>query len=136
MKSRHGLIRALLALTLLVAVASPTIAADRYGVVGITNETKITVNFEYKVGDGEWTAKSIAPGQKLWFSHRYDKINENKSPPFYVRFDSDLRGGKNFTTEYKLAREASPDQSYEQSKKHAFQYEPANNKFIDLKVLR
>jgi hypothetical protein len=125
----------LLALGFLAAMAAPAAAADRYGVIGMTNRTNITVNFQYKVGDGTWGSKKIAPGEKLWFAHEYKKINEDRSPPFYIRFDSDLRKGKNFTTEYKLERRAAVGQSYEHGKKYAFEYEKGDRNFIDLKSI-
>lgn len=46
-------------------VSTVALAADRYGVIGVTNNTEGTENFSVKVGsDGKWEAKTIAPGGK------------------------------------------------------------------------
>jgi len=135
MSTHRSTILGLLALGFLAARAAPAAAADRFGVIGLTNRTNITVNFRYKVGDGPWVNKRIAPGEKLWFSHRYTRINEDRSPTFYIRFDSDLRFGKDFRTEYKLQRRAAVGQSYEYGKKYAFEYERGDRNFIDLKSI-
>lgn len=89
---------------LLAALAA---ADDRYGVIGLTSSTKITVNCQYKVGNGQRINKKSAPSDKLWFSHDYERANERRSPTFYTRFDSDLRRNQNFRTEFRLEHRAA-----------------------------
>ena len=110
-------------------------AANRYGIACIYNRTATTINYAIQVGDGAWNAYSIAPGGNRRFSHTYDRQNENRSPDLRVRFDSDLRQGR-FNITYKLQRRATQGQSCAEGKAYAFQYEPNNRSFIDLKAVR
>jgi len=135
MSPQRSILLGLLALGFLAALAAPAAADDRYGVIGVTNRTNIAVNFRYKVGDGKWVNTRIAPGAKLWYSHEYTKINERRSPNFYVSFDSDLRRGKDFKTEFKLERRAARGQSYDYGKKYAFVYDGGDRNFITLTAI-
>lgn len=126
----------LIGFSLVLTLCPQALAADRYGVIGLTNHTQTTLNFTYREGgqSGTWTSMSIQPGEKRWFSHRYEHANEHRSPTFEIRFDSDLRGS-NFFIRYTLERRAAVGQSYEQGKKYAFEYEPQDRNFIDLKII-
>jgi hypothetical protein len=111
-------------------------AADRFGVVGLTNQTDFTIKFYTKTGSNDWIFGTIAPGARLWYSHTYDFANENRSPVYSVRFDSDLRrsGGvqKNFWIVRPLQHRAAVGQSYDEGKKYAFVYDDGNRQFIDI----
>ncbi|MDI4665785.1 hypothetical protein K9U40_15850 [Xanthobacter autotrophicus] len=120
--------------TLATFTTSEAQAATRYGVACIHNRTQHAINFDIKVGkDGSWTSYRLQPGWNRSFSHKYDKQNENQSPPIYIRFDSDLRG-KTFWTEYKLERRAASGETCEEGKPYNFRYERNNQDFIDLKA--
>jgi hypothetical protein len=110
-------------------------AANRYGVIGLSNETQVTINYQFQVGDGPWQSKSIAPGGKYWFSHEYERANENRSPAFRIRFDSDIRRGRDFTIKYKLERRAAIGQGYQYGKKYAFRYDGGDRRYVDLKSI-
>lgn len=109
-------------------------AANRYGIACVFNRTATTINYAVQVGSGQWTNYAIAPGANRWFSHAYDRQNENRSPDLRIRFDSDLRQGR-FNITYKLTRRAAQGQSCGEGKPYAFEYEPNNRNFIDLKSL-
>ena len=110
-------------------------AADRYGVVCIHNKTAVPINFQAKVGNGQWQHFTLAPGADHWFAHKYDVQNQDKSPPLEVKFDSDLRRDSLFNLEYRLERRAAQGESCGEGKAYAFQYEHNNRSFIDLKAL-
>jgi hypothetical protein len=121
---------------LAAALGSATVeAANRYAVVCIHNRTSTAINFQNKWADVDrWESNTIQPGRSRWFSHRYDHQNENRSPTLLVRFDSDLRQHR-YNLTYKLERRAAAGQSCDEGKPYAFEYEPRNRHFIDLKAL-
>ena len=66
-------------------------ASNRYAVTGIENSTQYTVRMYHKWGNGEWKLDVLKPGEKKWFWHTYAHVNENKSPKFHMKFDSDFK---------------------------------------------
>ena len=106
-------------------------AATRYAVVGIQNTTHVTVRMEHRWGDGQWKLDVLPPGERKWFWWTYRHANENSSPRFHVRFDSDLHPGKRFTIDYDLKKSAAPAPSWEYAHKYLFRYDGAR-KYIDL----
>jgi hypothetical protein len=74
------------------------------------------------------------PAEKRWFSHEYKFANENHSPTFRIRSDSDL-SGQRFNITYKLERRAAVGQGYGYGKKYAFRYDGGDRRFIDLKSI-
>jgi hypothetical protein len=125
------------ALTMLASTAfisDAAYAADRYGVACVFNKTNIPINFQAEVGNGNWEQYRLDPGANRWFAHKYDHQNQNQSPPLRVKFDSDLSQSR-FNVEYKLPRRAAEGNSCAEGKPYAFEYEPRNHNFIDLKAL-
>ena len=118
-----------------IAVATTAQAADRYGVVCIHNRTGVSINFQAKVGNGQWQQFTLAPGANRWFSHKYSFGGQDSSPPLEVKFDSDLRRNSLFNLTYQLKRSAAEGDSCAEGKPYGFQYEPNNRSFIDLKAL-
>jgi hypothetical protein len=119
----------------LLVHSSQARADNRYAVVGLTNQTNVTLNFQYRWGENaEWQSGQIAPGAKKWFYWKYKFVNENRSPNLYIRYDSDLRGS-NFLGVYRLDAYPAAGPGYAESKKHAFQYERRNRNFVDLNVI-
>ena len=106
-------------------------AAERYGVVGIENTTQLTIRVQHKWGDGPWKTDVLKPGEKTWFWWTYTKPNEDKSPRFHVRFDSDLHKGKVFEIDYDLKKNAAPAPDWEYAHKYVFKYDGDRN-YIDL----
>jgi hypothetical protein len=112
-------------------------AANRFGVVCIHNKTNSTIRFRVKIGKTDRTqVYAMPPGHNRSFSHRYDEQDENKSPRLVISFDSDLRRGRGFTTTYRLPRKAAAGDSCAEGNQYAFEYEPSNRGFIDLKQVR
>lgn len=109
-------------------------AADRYGVACVYNRTNVPINFQAKVGDGPWEQHRLQPGADRFFWHKYEHQNENRSPTLLVRFDSDLTQAR-YNLEYRLERRAAEGNSCGEGKPYAFEYEPNNRNFIDLKAL-
>ena len=107
-------------------------AANRFGVVCVTNKTTIAIHYRIKIGNGEWQQRTMSPNEARSFSHRYDKINENKSPDLEIDFDSDLRAQKKFNTKYRLPRQAAAGDSCKEGAQYEFRYDKANRNFIDL----
>jgi hypothetical protein len=111
-------------------------AASRFGVVCVGNQTSINLSYMAEVGNGAWATYTIAPGARRSFWHEYTRAGENSSPPLRVRFDSDMRSQRMFAITYRLPRRAAAGNSCGEGKQYAFQYEPSNRAFIDLKALR
>ena len=72
---------------------------------------------------------------RRWFSHHYDRPNEDRSPPLYVKFDSDVRAGRKFNIEYHLKRLAAIGQRCEYGKQYVFRYDRRGRRCIDLKTI-
>ena len=128
------LIACLLAVGLLFILSPQALAANRYGVICLTNETEATIHYIYKLGsNGTWQEGQLGPSARRWFSHQYDRADEDRSPPFYLKFDSDLRGGRRFDIGYHLKRYAAAGQGCEYGKQYAFRYDRGDRRYIDLK---
>jgi hypothetical protein len=109
-------------------------AADRYGVACVFNKTTVPINFQAKVGNGQWQQFTLMPNTNRWFSHKYNSANQDSSPPLEVKFDSDLRRNSRFNLTYKLPRRAAEGDTCSEGKPYAFLYEGNNRNFIDLKA--
>jgi hypothetical protein len=124
------------AVTLLVVTAGITLAAaSRFAVVGVENGTQVTIRLQHKWGDGAWRTDVLRPGARKWFWHEYDRANENRSPAFRVRFDSDLNPGEMFQINYALKKNAAPAHEWENAHKYVFRYD-GNRNYIDLYDMR
>ena len=105
-------------------------AADRFGVIGIENSTDVTIRLEHRWGNGPWNLDVLGPGHRKWYWHTYAFANEDKSPPFHVRFDSDLSPGR-FMERYALTLYRAPAHEWSNAHKYIFRYE-AGRRFIEL----
>jgi hypothetical protein len=105
-------------------------AADRFGVVGIENSTQVTVRLQHRWGDGSWDLDVLSPGGRKWFWSEFQVANQDKTPPFHVRFDSDLSPGK-FVEKYNLKMNQAPDHDWNFSHKYILKYD-GNRTFVDL----
>jgi len=118
--------------TLLVMAAGITVTAtNRFAVVGVENGTQVTIRLQHKWGDGAWRTDVLQPGQRKWFWQQYDEPNENRSPKFFVRFDSDLNPGEVFNINYALKKNAQPAHEWANAHKYIFKYD-GSRKYIDL----
>jgi hypothetical protein len=115
-----------------VGLTGIVMAANRFAVVGVENATHVTIRMEHKWGGGgSWNRDVLQPGGKKWFWHTYDHANENRSPKFHVRFDSDLNPGKLFNINYDLKKNAAAAHEWDNARKYVFRYD-GNRKYIDL----
>ena|SRR5262245_45430982 len=106
-------------------------AANRFAVVGVENSTNVTIRLHHKWGDGEWQRDVIPPGGRKLFWWTYAHANDNRSPKFHVRFDSDLHPGKMFNIDYDLTKRPAPAHDWEDAQKYVFRYD-GNRNYIDL----
>ena len=105
-------------------------AADRFGVVGVDNSTRVTIRLQHRWGDGQWASETLPPGTHKWYWWEYTTANEDKSPPFHVRFDSDLSPGR-FVEKYDLKKNRAPAHEWHFAHKYTFKYD-GNEKFVEL----
>jgi hypothetical protein len=126
---------AMVALMVLVAsgfTANTAEAANRYAVVGVENATHVTIRLQHKWGDsGTWTMDAVQPGGKKWFWWTYKAANDNHSPKFHVKFDSDLQPGNVFPINYDLKKNAAPAHEWDNASQYVFKYD-GNRNYIDL----
>jgi hypothetical protein len=75
------------------AVQAQVVGGNRYGIVTIHNKTQWTIKYSYRIGNGAWHQSSVEPGHHQCYWHEYAFANENRSPSFHIRFDSDKGPG-------------------------------------------
>jgi hypothetical protein len=119
-----------LALATTLGVSPKAEAADRFGVVGIENATHVTIRLQHRWGDGPWSTDVMSPGARKWYWSEYHVANQDRSPPFHVRFDSDLSPGT-FYEKYDLRKNRAPDHDWNYAHKYTFKYN-GNRSFIEL----
>jgi hypothetical protein len=108
-------------------------AADRFGVIGIENATHVTIRLQHRWLEKEstpWGSDVLAPGHRKWYWWPFSRPNEDKTPPFHVRFDSDLSPGT-FVEKYHLNAFQAPAHEWENAHKYIFRYD-GGGKFIEL----
>jgi hypothetical protein len=131
MSAISGRVSIALAALLVMAAGISVAAANRFAVVGVENGTHVTIRLQHKWGDGAWRMDVLQPGHRKWFWHEYDRANENRSPRFNVRFDSDLNPGEVFHINYALRKNAAPAHEWENAQQYIFRYD-GHRKYIDL----
>ena len=130
------MIRKLLASALLLMLGltfwapGDAVAADRFAVIGIENSTHVNVRYQHRWGEGNWGNDALAPGERKWYWHEFKFANEDKNPPFHMRFDSDLSPGT-FVEKYHLIGYSAPDHNWDMAHKYIFKYDRSKN-FVDL----
>jgi hypothetical protein len=121
----------LLALAVTALSPSQATAADRYAVISVENATRnATVGLSYRWGDGSWSRVRLRPGYRQHFCWRFSRPNENRNPPFHIRFDADVRPG-HYTERYHLGAYRSPDCGFQYGHRYVFRYEVAN-RYVEL----
>jgi hypothetical protein len=128
--ARIGFAVAIAAATSILA-ATAAQADTRFGVVCLTNKTSANIGFSFRVGTkGQWESRHLGPGQARVFRHKFDRPNENKAPNIELRYDSDVRSNKNYSSTSTLTRYAAVGDTCKEGKQYEFQHEPANRNFI------
>jgi hypothetical protein len=116
------------ALSLAPAMA---LAADRFAVISIANETNANVNIVYRWGTGEKKKHHFGPGAHHWFSYKYDHPDDSHSPDFFISFDADTTN-QHYGEDKKLHGFRAPDQSYDLGHKYVFRYNGPSKRFIEI----
>jgi hypothetical protein len=75
------------------AVQTQAVGGNHYGIVTIYNKTGCTIKYSYRIGNGAWYRTSVEPRCIHCYWHKYTFANENRSPLFRIRFDSDMEPG-------------------------------------------
>ena len=107
-------------------------AANRFAVTGIENKSTQTIKYSYKWGNDAWVTATLKPGEQRLHWLTYGTVNENKSPAFRVRFDSEFDPKqKPIFIEYVLKKNAAPAHDWEDAHKYVFKND-GNQFFVDL----
>jgi hypothetical protein len=132
MKTARMLSRMAYAAALILAGSVPSLAADRFAVVSIANETKANITMTYQWGDGRSQSKFLAPGSRSWFSYKYARPDENRSPDFIASFDADARSGASYHEKKRLHGYRAPEENYSLGHKYVFRYNGPSKTYIEL----
>jgi hypothetical protein len=74
----------------------------------------------------------LAAGANHWWSHKYDRPNENRSPDFVLKFDSDGRAGSEYGDTRVLRGNAAPEQNFDLGHKYVFRYDDPSKRYVKL----
>ncbi len=125
----HTIIFGVIASLFLTAAAS---AETRYAVACIKNETRSHMMFSWRFGEkASWRQVSLSPGEERIFSHKFDFVDENRSPRLYVSYDAKASGKY---TENKVldVYSSAGNSNCNQARRHAFRNESTDSNFITL----
>ena len=118
-------------LALAAMATSVATAADRYAVIAVENTlSDATIGMSFAWGDAAWQKRSLRPGEKHQFCHEFAVPNENKNPPFHIKFDSSIAPGK-YVEGYHLQARAAPACEFARGHQYKFRYE-VKGKFVEL----
>jgi len=122
---------AILSLGLAAMATSVATAADRYAVIAVENTlTNVTIGMTFAWGDSAWQKRSLRPGEKHQFCHEFARPNEDKNPPFHIKFDSSIAPGV-YVEGYHLFAKAAPACEFDRGHQYKFRYE-VKGKFVEL----
>jgi len=122
---------AILSLGLVAMATSAATAADRYAVIAVENTlSDATIGMSFVWGDGTWQKRSLRPREKHQFCHQFAVPNENKNPPFHIKFDSSIAPGV-YVESYHLKARAAPACEFDRGHQYRFRYE-VKGKFVEL----
>jgi hypothetical protein len=107
-------------------------AVTRFAVVSIANETQTSLLLSYRWGDSDnWQQINLRPGARHWWSHRFSRPNENRAPPFYIRFDSDTTS-KRYIEPWKLTGRAAVEERFDLGNKYALRYDGPSRRYVEI----
>ena len=106
-------------------------AANRFAVISIANETDANINIVYHWGDGNEKRHHFGPGTRSWFSYKYSRPDEDKSPDFHIKFDADTTN-QHYSEFKKLHGYRAPDENYNAGHEYVFKYNGATKRFIEV----
>ncbi len=125
-------VAAILLLSGLALTPATVLAADRFAVVSIANETNANMTISYRWGDGNWQTASLPRGNHHWFAYPYSRADEDRSPDFIASFDADSRSGIAYHEEKRLHGFRAPEENYDLGHKYAFRYNGPSRRYIEL----
>ncbi len=124
--------RPLVAIAATMLSPGTTSALNRFAVTGIEDSSTNTITYQYMWGNDPWHNATQKPGEQRLHWHTYAKANENKSPEFHFKFDSEFDPKqKPFFITYKLKKNAAPAHDWEVAHKYVFKND-GNKFFVDL----
>jgi hypothetical protein len=130
--ARKPRLAGIVALAVLASLAAPASAsAQTFGMITISNPTRMTVNYQVKWGDGDWDNSSVRPGHYL--NHWYPLDANGQAPTPSIRFNYILNDPDVTYRSYRLGLYASRSRGYFQGKIYVFQVSGCGC-YLDLKA--
>lgn len=130
--SRRLMCAAAVALAVGAAFAPASgVAANRFAVISIANETNANINVVYRWGNGQEKTHRFGPGARHWFSYKYSRPDENRSPDFHIKFDADTTNQR-YSEFKKLHGYRAPDESYNLGHEYVFKYNGPAKRYIEI----
>jgi hypothetical protein len=131
--TRFVIVTSAVAVVALCGLFTPKAAAEgdeKYAVTSITNRTRITINYEFRWGNGAWEKFSLLPGHTMHHSWRYEFLGQGESPVKLIRFDMDLSSKVMTTTKSILA-----NRSYtrDNGRPYVIEYEDGDSDYLSLR---
>jgi len=102
------------------------VGGDLYSMVTINNKTRGPINYKFRWGKKDWQQVHLNPGERMPHSHKYEFVNEYKSPPFEVQFDRNVTP-RNTWIVYRLKRKPSPSKNADFGRQYDFQQSDDNH---------
>lgn len=124
--------QAVVAAAALAVVPTAASATNRFSVISISNETQVNIGLSWRWSGPDWKQMKLAAGASHWWSHKYDRPNENRSPDFVLKFDSDGRSGSEYPDTRVLRGNAAPEQNFDLGHKYAFRYDGPSKRYVKL----
>jgi len=128
-----ALLASLLTAAVVVREVSSQPPPARYGVVGLKNETNVTINFSYRIGAGPWEQASIKPGGMRWWSNPYKEPNPQQpmSPLVQIHWKPDP--GNSRELEAALKRHVAPSPEVEHGHLYTFRSQDGQIKLLQIR---
>lgn len=130
--TRNILFSAAMVASTLVFGDSDVNAADRFAMVKISNTSDIVLNFDYRFGNGPWQSVTLQPGQWQGLYAGFTYPNSYVHDTITIRFDEDLRPGRDFWREFLPYVTYTPDVDYSRAFQYYFTYDGYQREFVDM----
>ncbi len=102
--------------------------SNRYAAVCLVNNTDLSINYEYKWGNGNWQSDTLYAGYQMTHTWKYARGSAS-SPKFTVKFDADLTKAAYYDV-HSLERYRATNKSCDEGKIYNFEF--ADSRYIDL----
>jgi hypothetical protein len=109
------------ALVVSCALAAQAEAGDNgYGKFSIRNPSNVTIHYQIKWGNGDWTSHTVSPNSTRWHAHPLD--GDGTAPTPQIRFDWIGGDGDGTLKHYELRFYAVDCQRHGHGKPYVFRY--------------